>query len=190
MSALQNQYISCHKFYSSYKNQYLFKDINEWEVRNQYYFNFTANDLADIKSELKCLLLADIHEKYKNNIPIYHPRNYVFSVCKNDLKNALIKRSRLRKNRKQFEKEWKLKMIDAKNRKNDNLLTILDQYTYEEVREVFRSALDIREMAIVYLVHSGFSYLTISKALKISAEYCRKIYNRAENKLKKALGLA
>ena len=80
-------------------------------------------------------------------------------------------------------------MIDAKNRKNGNLLTTLDGYLYEEVRELFKSTLDIREMAIVYLVHSGFKYDKIARTLKISVDYCRKVYNQAESKLRDALGL-
>ena len=69
------------------------------------------------------------------------------------------------------------------------MLTTLDGYSYEEIRELFRSVLNIREMAVVYLVHSRFSYIKIAKTLKISADYCRKIYNQAEHKLTEALGL-
>ena len=73
--------------------------------------------------------------------------------------------------------------------KNENLLVTLDEISYGEVRELFRSVLDIRQMAVVYLVHSGFDYVKIAKTLKISEDYCRKIYNQAENKLTEAIGL-
>ena len=67
-------------------------------------------------------------------------------------------------------------MIDAKNRKNGELLVILDKYSYEEIRELFKAVLNIREMAVVYLIHCGFSYAKIAKTLKISEDYCRKLY--------------
>jgi DNA-directed RNA polymerase specialized sigma24 family protein len=188
MSALDSQYLACFGFYEEYIQKYLNKDIKEWEAKNKYTFNLTADDIEDIRSELKCLLLIDINKKYENRIPIRHPRNYVLTVCKNDLKNTLIKMVRLRKNESRYEHEWKLKMIDAKNRKDEHILTILDKYPYVEVRELFKSALDIREMAIVYLFHSDFDYIQIAKTLKISEDYCRKIYNQAEGKLKNALG--
>ena len=189
MSALDGQYLACFKFYEEYVQKFLNKDIREWEAKNKYTFNLTAADLEDVRSELKCLLLTDIDQKYKDRIQIYHPRNYVFTVCKNDLKNTLIKLARLRKNESRYEHEWKVKMIDAKNRKSENLLATLDKYSYVEVRELFKSALDIREMAVVYLVHTGFAYAKIAKTLKISEDYCRKIYNQAESKIKIALGL-
>ena len=189
MSALQNRYWTHYKFYQEYKEQFLSRDIQVWEIKNKYQFNFTSSGLEDISSELKCLLLADIRNKYLAHIHISHPRNYVLAVCKNDLRNTLIKMVRFRKNKSRYENEWKIKMLNAKNRKSDDLLIYLDQYSYEEVRELFRSELDIREMAVVYLVHSGFDSVKIAKTLKISVEYCRKIYNQAENKLKKALGL-
>ena len=190
MSALQNQYWKCYKYYSQYKTQFLHNDIKEWEAKNKCHIHLTVADIADIKSELKCLLLADVKMKYQKHIQISHPRNYVLAVCKNDLKNTLIKLSRLRINKSRYENEWKVKMIDAKNRKNENLLVILDKYSYEEIRELFRAVLTIREIAVVYLVHCQFSYVKIAKAMKISEDYCRKLYNKAENKLKKALGLA
>jgi len=189
MSALQNQYWKYYKFFQEYKSQFLYNDIQSWESKNKYYFNFIVADIADIKSELKCLLLADIKKKYQEHRRISHPRNYVFTVCKNDLKNTLVKQSRLRKNESQFEYDWKVKMIDAQNRKNGELLPTLDKYSYEEVRELFKSVLNIKEMAIVYLVHCCFSYAKIAKTLKISEDYCRKLYNRAENKLTEALGV-
>lgn len=188
MSALQNQYWACYKFYTEYKEKFLHKDIQTWEVKNKYQFNLTSSDLADIKSELKYLLLADIKKKYQKHTEICHPRNYVLAVCKKDLLDVLRKTSKYRKNKSHYENKWKVKMIDAKNRKNENLLITLDKYSYEEIRELFRSALDIREMAVVYLVHSKFDYAKIAKTLKISVDYCRKIYNQAENKLTEALG--
>lgn len=189
MSALENQYWIHYKFFKEYKEQFLSKDIQAWEAKHKCNFYFKPDDLADIKSELKCLFLADVKKKHQEHVEIYHPRNYVLAVCKNDLKNTLTKISRLRKNKSRYENEWKVKMIDAKNRKNGNLLTTLDGYSYEEVRELFKSALNIREMAVVYLVHCGFSYVKIAKTMKISADYCRKVYNQAENKLRDALGL-
>ena len=80
---------------------------------------------------------------------------------------------------------------DDKNAYDDtteqNFLTGFDNY--EEVRELFKAVLTIKEMAVVYLVHCRFSYAKIAKTLKISEDYCRKLYNRAENKLKEALGI-
>ncbi len=190
MGALQNQYWAHYKFYQQYKEQFLPKDIQAWEIRNKYKFNFTACDLEDIKSELKCLLLTDIRSKYLAGIHIIHPRNYVLAVCKNDLQNTLIKILRLRKNKSRYEREWKVKMVDAKNRKSNDLLIYLDQYSYAEVRELFMSALNIREMVVVYLVHCRFSYTKIAEILKISVDYCRKIYNQAEHKLTETLDLA
>lgn len=187
MSVLQSQYWTCFKFYTEYKEQFLYKDIRAWEVKNRYQFNLTYHDRADIKSELKCLLLSDIKKKYEKHIEICHPRNYVLAVCKNDLFDILRKAANDRKNKLRYEKEWKVKMIDAKNRKNENLLVTLDSYSYEEIRELFKSVLTIREMAVVYLVHCFFSYARIAKTLKISEDYCRKIYNTAENKLTKAV---
>lgn len=189
MSALQSQYWPCYKFFTEYKKLFLHKDVQTWEIKNKYQFNFTADDFEDIRSELKCLLLADIKKKYLTHTPISHPRNYVLTVCKNDLFDILRKTSKDRKNKSRYENEWKVKMIDAKYRKDGNLLTTLDEYSYEDVRELFKSALDIREMAVVYLVHSGFKYDKIARTLKISVDYCRKIYNQAENKLKSVLGL-
>ena len=189
MSALQNQYFSCYTYYSSYKNQYLLKDIIQWETRNQCYFNFTSHDLADIKSELKCRLLTDIKKKYQQYQSVYNLNQYVLKTCRYDLFDILRKMKKYRTKRTQFEKEWKLKMIDANNRKTGKLLVILDTYNYEEVRELFKAVLTIKEMAVVYLVHCRFSYAKIAKTLKISEDYCRKLYNRAENKLKEALGI-
>ncbi len=189
MSALENQYWACYQFYTEYKEKYLHNDIQMWEARHNCNFYFRFEDIADIRSELKVLLFADIKKKFYNNDKINNTRNYVFTVCKNDLKNILIKISRLRKNKSQYEHEWKIKMIDANNRKKGDLLATLDEYSYVEVRELFMSALDIREMAVVYLVHSGFNYDKIARTLKISVDYCRKIYNQAENKLRDALGL-
>ena len=187
MSALQNQYWTCYNFYTEYKTRFFHKDIQTWEIKNNYYFNFIPAELADIKSELKCLLLADIKKKYQKRVEISHPRNYVLAVCKNDLIDILRKTTNNRKNRTHYENKWKVKMIDAKNRKNENLLVTLDEISYGEIRELFKSVLDIREMVVVYLVHSGFTYDTIAETLKISADYCRKIYNKAEKKLMSVL---
>ena len=189
MSVLQNQYWKYYKYYKEYKEHFLLNDIQVWEVRNMCYFDFTAADIADIKSELKCLLLADIKKKYQACRQISHPRNYVLAVCKNDLFDILRKAKNHRKLKANFEYDWKLKMIDAHNRKNGELLVILNQYSYEEIRELFKSVLNIREMAVIYLIHCGFSYVQIAKTLKISEDYCRKLYNRAENKLTGALGI-
>ena len=189
MSALQNQYWKCYKYYTEYKKQFLVKDIQSWEVRNICYFNFRPDDIAEIRSELKCLLLADIKKKYQAHRQISHPRNYVLKTCKYDLFDILRKAKKHRKHKAHFEYEWKLKMIDAHNRKDGELLVILNQYSYEEIRGLFKSVLNIREMAVIYLIHCGFSYVQIAKTLKISEDYCRKLYNRAENKLKEALGV-
>ena len=167
----------------------MYNDIQAWQAANKCYLNLTAADLADIKSELKCMLLGDIKKKHQENVEICHPRNYVLAVCKNDLLDILRKAVNDRKNRANFEYEWKVKMVDAKNRKNESLLTTLDEYSYQEVRELFVSTLNIREMTVIYLVHCGFDYTKIAKTLKISVDYCRKIYNHAENKLTEALGL-
>jgi len=190
MSALQNQYWKCYPFFKEYKEKYLYNDIQAWQATNKCYLNLTAADLADIKSELKCMLLGDIKKKHQKNIEICHPRNYVLAVCKNDLLDILSKTANDRKKKSNFEYEWKVKMIDAKNRKNESLLTTLDKYSYEEVRELFVSKLNIREITVIYLVHCDIDYAKIAKILKISVDYCRKIYNQAENKLTEALGLA
>jgi DNA-directed RNA polymerase specialized sigma24 family protein len=190
MSALQNQYWKCYKYYTEYKTQFLVKDIQSWEVRNICYFNFRPADIAEIRSELKCLLLADIKKKYQASSQINHPRNYVLKTCKYDLFDILRKTKKHKKLKSKFEYDWKVKMIDAKNRKNGKLLTTLDEYSYEEIRELFKSVLNITEMAVVYLVHCEFEYEKIAKTLKISDDYCRKLYNQAENKLKKALALS
>ena len=189
MGALQKQYWKYYKFYQEYKKEFLLKDILSWEFRNKYHFNFTAADIADIKSELKCRLLVDIKKKYQAYNQIYHPRNYVLTTCKHDLFDILRKTKKNKKLKSQFESDWKVKMIDAKNRKNEELLTTLDKYSYEEIRELFKSCLNIKEMAVVYLVHCCISYAKIAKTLKISEDYCRKLYNRAENKIRKALGM-
>ena len=189
MSALQNQYWKLYTFFQQYKEQSLRRDIQAWETKNKWYLNFTAWDIKDVASELKCLLFADIRSKYWSGVHISHPRNYVFTVCRNDLFDILRKTKRHQQFKSRYEHEWKIKILNSKNRKKENLLVTLDQYSYEEVRELFRSALDIREMAVVYLVHSGFDYLSIAQTLKISEDYCRKIYNQAKNKLKKAVGL-
>jgi len=189
MSVLQNQYWRYYEYFKEYKEHFLLNDIQAWEVKNMCYFDFTAADIADIKSELKCLLLADIKKKYQACSQISHPRNYVLAVCKNDLFDILRKAKNHRKLKANFEYDWKLKMIDAHNRKNGELLVILNQYSYEEIRELFKSVLNIREMAVIYLIHCGFSYVQIAKTLKISEDYCRKLYNRAENKLTEALGI-
>ena len=168
MSALQSQYWKYYKYYQEYKKEFLYKDIQAWEIRNKYHFNFIAADIADIKSELKCLLLTDIKKKYQTYSPIYHSRNYVLTTCKQDLFDILRKTKKNKKLKSQYEYDWKVKMIDAKNRKNENLLTTLDKYSYEEIRELFKSCLNIKEMAVVYLIHCGFSYAKIAKALKIS----------------------
>ena len=78
-------------------------------------------------------------------------------------------------------------MIDAQNRKSGELLVALNKYSYEEIRELFKSCLTIKEIAVIYLVHCCFGYNKIAKTLKISEDYCRKLYNRAENKLREAL---
>jgi len=189
MSALQNQYWKYYKYYTEYKEQFLVKDIQTWEVRNKYRFNFTATDIADVKSELKCLLLADIKKKYQAYSQITHPRNYVLTTCKQDLFDILRKTKKHKKRKSQFEYEWKVKMVDANNRKNGELLTTLDKYPYEDIRELFKSCLNIREMAVVHLIHCQFSYAKIAKTLKISEDYCRKLYNQAEKKLRGAVGL-
>jgi len=190
MSVLQHQYWTCYKFYKEYIERFIYKDIQAWQSSNKCDLYLKAADLADIKSELKCQLLADIKKKHQKDIEISHPRNYVLAVCKNDLFDVMRKAANDRKKKANYEYEWKVKMIDAKNRKNESLLAALDTYSYEEVRELFLSVLNIREMAVVYLVHSGFDYSKIAKTLKISVDYCRKLYNRAENKLTNALGLA
>ena len=97
MSALQKQYWDCYQYYKEYKEQFLHKDIRSWEVKNKYQFSLTSADLEDIRSELKCLLLADIKKKYQENIKISHPRNYVLAVCKNDLFDILRKTTNDRK---------------------------------------------------------------------------------------------
>ena len=91
MSALQNQYWKYYKFYTEYKEQFILNDIQRWQIKNKCYFNFTAADIADIKSELKCLLLADVKKKYQAHSQISHPRNYVLAVCKHDLFDILRK---------------------------------------------------------------------------------------------------
>ena len=189
MSALQNQYWTYYKFYTEYKEQFFYKDIQAWQAANNCYLNLKPADLADIKSELKCLLLADIKKNHQKNVEICHPRNYVLAVCKKDLFDILRKAANDRKNRANFEHEWKAKMLDAKNRKNESLLATLDKYSYEEIRELFVSALNIREITVIHLVHCDFDYVKIAQTLKISVDYCRKIYNQAENKLTAALGL-
>ncbi|MCK5607818.1 hypothetical protein KAR91_38410 [Candidatus Pacearchaeota archaeon] len=113
----------------------------------------------------------------------------MLTVCKNDLFDILRKALKDSKNKSRYENEWKAKMIDAKNRKNENLLTTLDGYSYAEVRELFDSALNIKEMVVVYLVHCGFDYVKIAKTMNISNDYCRKIYNHAENILTETLKL-
>ena len=187
MSALRSQYWSCYQYYREYKEKYLHQDIQAWEARHSCNFYFQPDDIADIKSELKVLLFADIKKKFDNNNKISNPRNYVFAVCKNDLLDILRKTSKYRKYRSHYENEWKIKMINAKNGGKGDLLTTLDGYSYVEVIELFRLTLDIMEMAIVYLVHSGFDYENIAGTMKISVDYCRKIYKQAENKLIKAL---
>ena len=68
MSALQSQYWKYYKFFTEYKKDFLQKDIHAWEANNKYEFNFTPYDFDDIRSELKCLLLADIKKKYLKQV--------------------------------------------------------------------------------------------------------------------------
>ena len=149
--------------------------------------DFVVVDTAHGDSKNVIQAVEDIKKKYDKNLEIYNYKNYVITVCKYDIMDILGKRLKLRKNNSKYESKWKAKMIDAWNRKNDNLLTTLNEFSYMEVRELFREVLDIREMAVIFLVHVGFNYCKIGETLKISADYCRKLYNQAEKKIRKAL---
>ena len=92
MDALDKRYWCCFRHYKEYTKQFMLKDIQDWEAIHNFYFYFKPDDIADIKSELKCLLFADIKKKYDKNLEIYNYKNYVITVCKYDIMDILGKR--------------------------------------------------------------------------------------------------
>lgn len=189
MFTLNGQYYRCLEHFNKYEAQFLKQDIRLWQIYHNFYFNFTAEDFEDIQQELNLILIRKLQNKDKKYKGIYNYKNYAITIYKNNLFKLLNKLQTERRKKSKYEATAKEEFIEQKYDMVilDDIVISLEGLEYRKVKDLFKGTLTIKENKIVHLVHSNYKFSKIAKEEKISEDYVRKIYKRAEHKIRNAL---